>query len=126
MPAGRKASYYAHYKKHIMERHGVARADAAVARAYALATRRAKRMRLAGAQTGGSSASAGAHATASNRMADVGGSSASSSQAPTQLSHVVGVPLAELSAFLPAWRADCPWLIVCQSVSMFTCCIVCE
>ena len=36
------------------------------------------------------------------------------------------VPLAEIDCFLRAWRIECPWLIVCKSVSMFTRCSVCE
>ena len=31
-----------------------------------------------------------------------------------------------LSLFLKAWRTECPWLIVCKSVSKFTKCGVCE
>ena len=54
LPAGRKAFYYAHYKKDTMERHGVADAETADARAYSLALRRSKRRRVAGTQTGGS------------------------------------------------------------------------
>ena len=106
LPAGRKAFYYAHYRKDILERHGVTEADAKDARAYALASSRSKRRRLVGAQAGGSSADAGAYVPASCRMADV--------------------PLAELNTFLRAWRIECPWLIVCKSVSMFTRCSVCE
>ena len=84
-----------------MERHGVTEADASTAEAYARATCRATRMRLAGAQTGGSSASARAHATTSSRMADVCCSSASSGRAPAKSSRVADVPLAEDSTF---WR----------------------
>ena len=36
--AGRKAFYNAHHKKDILERHRVAKAEASIARAYALAT----------------------------------------------------------------------------------------
>ena len=53
-----------------------------------------------------SDADAEAYASASRRMADV--------------------PLAELNTFLRAWRIECPWLIVCKSVCMFTRCSVCE
>ena len=36
------------------------------------------------------------------------------------------IPLADRATFLRAWRIECPWLIVCKSVSMFTRCSVCE
>ena len=110
LPAGRKCFYYAHYRSDILERYGVTEADAAGARAYALASREAKKRRVGagGYSAGGISAtaSAAAYAAAAQRMADV--------------------PLAELDCFMRAWRMECPWLIVCKSVSMFTRCSVCE
>ena len=39
---------------------------------------------------------------------------------------MANVPLAELNCCMHAWRSECPWLIVCKSVSMFTRCSVCE
>ena len=42
LPAGREAFYYACYRKDILERQGIRKAEAADARAYALAARRAK------------------------------------------------------------------------------------
>ena len=36
------------------------------------------------------------------------------------------VQLAELNTFVRAWRIECPWLVVCKSVNMFTRCRVCE
>ncbi len=43
LSAGRDAFYDAHYRNDILVRHRVTEADAAVARAYALAARRAKK-----------------------------------------------------------------------------------
>ena len=44
LPAGRKAFYYAHDRKDIQERHGVTEAEAADARAYALASLRSNKV----------------------------------------------------------------------------------
>ena len=68
LPAGRKLFYYAHYRKHILERHGVTEADAADASASALASRRSKRRRrsIVEATTGGASTDAGAYVPASD------------------------------------------------------------
>lgn len=90
----------------MLERHGVTDADASDASTYALASRRSKRRRIAGAQAGGSSADAGADVPASRSMADV--------------------PVAGPNNLLRAWPIECPWLIVCKSVSMFTRCSACE
>ena len=35
-------------------------------------------------------------------------------------------PIADYACFLQAWRTECPWLVVCKSVSMFTKCGLCE
>ena len=108
--AGRKAFYFAHYRKDILERHGISEADAADASAYALAPRRSKQARKA--RNGGEAEGASAYALASQRS--------------TQTSRMADVPLASLNHFLTAWRVECPWLVVCKSVSMFTRCSVCE
>ena len=50
--AGTKAFYRAHHRKDIQARLRVTEADASIARAYALAARRAQAMCLAGAQRG--------------------------------------------------------------------------
>ena len=127
LPAGRKAFYFAHCRMDILERHGFTEAEAADARAYALASRRSKRRRVAGAQTGGNSGSARAHVPTSSCMADVGCSSASArAHVPTTSSRMADAPLAELSTLLRAWRIGRPWLIVCKRVNMFTRCSVCE
>ena len=119
LPAGRKCFYYAHYRKDILERYGVTEEDAAGARAYALASCESKKTQPASGQRkkrrvvdsacsagGQPTANAAAYAAAAARMADV--------------------PLAEQDCFMRAWRIECPWLIVCKSVSMFTRCSVCE
>ena len=119
LPAGRKCFYYAHYRKDILERYGVTEEDAAGARAYALASRESKKTQPASGERkkrrvvdsacsagGQPTATAAAYAAAAARMADV--------------------PLAEQDCFMRAWRIECPWLIVCKSVSMFTRCSVCE
>ena len=119
LPAGRKCFYYAHYRKDILEKYGATEEDAAGARAYALASRESKKTQPASGgrkkrrvvdsacSAGGQpTANAAAFAAAAARMADV--------------------PLAELDCFMRAWRIECPWLIVCKSVSMFTRCSVCE
>ena len=106
LPAGRKCFYHAHYRKAVLEEYGVTEADAAFARAYALALRGAKQQRAAEKHASGNSVNAEAYASAAQRMADV--------------------PLAEIGTFLPVWRIECPWLIICKSVSMFTRCSVCE
>ena len=84
-------------------------------------------MRLAGAQTGGGSASTEGpmpqHLAAWPMSAAALRAQAVSQQ---KTSRMADVPLAELGTFLRAWRIECPWLIVCKSVSMFTCCSVCE
>ena len=64
LPAGRKVFYYYHYRKDILERHGVTEFDTADARAYALASRRSKRSRAAGTTAGGNSDDAGTYAPA--------------------------------------------------------------
>ena len=109
LPAGRKCFYYAHYRKDVLEKYGVTEADVAAARAYALALREAKKQRVGEKHASGNSVNAEAaeaYASAAQRMADV--------------------PLAEIDTFLRAWRVECPWLIICKSVSMFTRCSVCE
>ena len=98
--------YYYHYRKDILERHGITEVDTAEARAHALALLRSKRSRRAGATAGGHSDDAGTYAPASRLMADI--------------------PLADCNTILCAWRIECPWLIVCKSVNMFTRCSVCE
>ena len=103
LPAGRKCFYYAHYRKSILERYGVTEEDATGARAYALACRKSKKRSADGHSA---TATAAAYAAAAARMADV--------------------PLAEPDCFMKAWRIECPWLIVCKSVSLFTQCSVCE
>ena len=106
LPAGRKCYYYAHYRKDTLERHEVTEDDAANARAYALASRRSKKRKADMAQASIDLANAEAYASAVRRMAEV--------------------PLADSGTFMRAWRMECPWLIVCKSISMFTRCSVCE
>ena len=112
LPAGRKCFYYAHYRKGVLEKHGVTEDDAADARAYALASRRSKKRKTNGAQAS-NTADAEAYASAAPRMA-------------LAAQRMADVPLAESNTFMAAWRIECPWLIVCKSVSMFTRCSVCE
>lgn len=57
-------------------------------------------------EAGANLADAGERVPASRRMTDV--------------------PLASLDTFMKAWRAKCPWLAICNSVSMSTRCNVCE
>ena len=120
LPAGRKAFYYAHYRKDMLERYGVSEAEAAEARDHATASRRSKRQRTAGGQAGGGSANAAAHVAASQASGSDAGS-----HVPA-LRRMADVPLAELDTFCRAWRIECSWLIVCKSISMFTRCQVCE
>ena len=42
------------------------------------------------------------------------------------LARVRDAPVAEDKCFLAAWRTECPWIIVCTSVSMFTKCSLCN
>ena len=71
LPAGRKVFYYYHYRKDILARHGLTEVDAAHTRAYALASRRSKRLRAAGITAGGNADDAGTYAPASHLMADI-------------------------------------------------------
>ncbi len=105
LPAGRKCFYYSHFRRDILERHGVTDADAADPRARVLASRRSKKQRVAVKQATCDSATA--EACVSVRL-------------------MSDVPLAEPCTFYRAWRVECPWLIVCKSVCMFTRCSVCE
>ena len=147
LPAGRKAFFYSHYRMDILRRHGVSENDVVAARrkgrgpkkghdagafeaanghdasAYALAGRRgAKRGRDA---ANGDDASA--YALARSRMAghDAADSHDASAYALAR-GRMADVPLADIDTFLRAWRYECPWLVVCKSVSMFTRCSVCE
>eukprot|EP00974_Lingulodinium_polyedra_P008215 782060-Lingulodinium_polyedra.AAC.1 len=66
LPAGRKIFYYVHYRKATLERHGVTEADAAHARAYALASSWSKTQPITGKRASGDSANAEAYASASH------------------------------------------------------------
>ena len=90
-PAGRKVFYYYHYRKDILERHGVTEVDATHTSAYALASRRSKRLRAAGTTAGGNSDDAGTYAPASRLMADI--PLADCTTFPTCMEH--GVPMAD-------------------------------
>lgn len=98
LPSGRKIFYYHHYRMDILRRHGLSEDDVAKAKAGG-----GKRKRGHDSLDGND---ASAYALASRRMGDV--------------------PLADVGCFLRAWRIECPWLVVCKSVSMFTRCSVCE
>ena len=104
LPAGRKVFYYYHYRKDMLERYGLTEEDVGKEKA-----RRQQKRRRSSELTEVApreSTDARAYALASTRAADA--------------------PWAELDCFLRAWRIECPWLVVCKSVSMFTRCSVCE
>ena len=96
LPAGRKGFYYYHYRTDMMERHGVSEQQLADARS------RAQASRASGKQPGPKRR----RQMPANPLEDV--------------------PIADVSTFLRAWRVECPWLVVCKSVSMFTRCSVRE
>ena len=45
---------------------------------------------------------------------------------PQTLSRSPDLVIASLKVFLEAWRVECPWIIICKSVCMFTKCGLCE
>ena len=90
LPAGRKGFYYYHYRTDMMERHGVSEEQLADARA------RAQASRASGRQPG----SKRRRQMSANPLEDV--------------------PIADAPTLLRAWRVECPWLVVCKSISMFT------
>ena len=144
LPAGRKVFYYYQYRKDILERHGVTEDDVMQekARHPQKRTRRGD-LTNAGAYApasapGSEPTNAGAYAPASavgSEPTDVGayvpasapGSQSTDARAYTLASRrMEDVPLADVTTFVRAWRLECPWLVVCKSVSMFTRCSVCE
>ena len=134
LPAGRKVFYYAHYRRDILERHGVTEADAADASAYVLASRQSKKPRKAGGKseagvTEADAADASAYVLASGSGgggAEAGANLADAGARVPASRRMADVPLASLNHFLTAWRVECPWLVICKSVSTFTRCSVCE
>ena len=122
LPAGRKMFYYLHYRRDILQRHGLLESDHP-----GVLGRTSRRSRCAG--------SADIHPRVLGRTSRHSNDAGSADVHPEALGRTsrrssdagfADIPLARVSTFTQSWRVEVPWLVVCKSVSMFTRCSVCE
>ena len=111
LPAGRKVFYDYQYRPDILERHGVTE-DEVVQDKTRSPPKRTRHSELT---------DAGAYAPASAQKVE----STDVTAYVLTSRRMEDVPLADVTTFTRAWRMECPWIVVCKSVSMFTRCSVC-
>ena len=137
LPSGRKTFYYFHYRRDMLERHrllGAASAQASQGGDVILgSTPRSGSPDAASAQASqGVDAMLGSTPRRRRLAGDqlpetpVKGKKRSHQDGPGQGSGPSDPPCASLCVFLDAWRAECPWIVVAKSLSMFTRCSVCD